>query len=372
MDINKKEYQDKIIRAIPRRPHGRLHILPRIGKTRIIIEVIKRERFQSILWVTPSRTLADEDIPKEFKTWGAEEYLSKLTTTTYRSFNKKVGHYDLIVLDEEQCVTINNTKSIRSGAISFNCILAMTGTPSKSFIKNQIYHSLKLNIIYETDLKDAVNNEIISDYEIVAVELELDDNKSIEIKTKTGSFKTSEKDQYDYYNNLAEEEIDRGRYTGWNVLKRARLIYDSPTKLKEAKRLLKDLEGSKIVFCSSIKQAEEISKYTYHSKTTDKYLKKFNQNKIDTLTMVNSGGVGHTFRNVDHVILVQTSNNFNGDSVQKIFRGLLKEGDKKSRIWVLYIKDTVDHRWARRTLQMFSKEKIKILRNGEIQEQEIK
>lgn len=79
---------------------GTYLIAPRVGKTRILIEIIKKFKYKKILWVTPNTKLRDEDIPNEFIKWKAKTYLSKTNIVCYSSLKKQSGEYDLIVLDK--------------------------------------------------------------------------------------------------------------------------------------------------------------------------------------------------------------------------------------------------------------------------------
>ena len=103
--------QKEIVDFLDPKPHGRLLLAPRLGKTKLIIDIIKKNNPQSILWVTPMPHLADEEIPAEFETWKAKKFLSKLKTTTWKSLNKLKGHYTTIILDEEQFATELNTST---------------------------------------------------------------------------------------------------------------------------------------------------------------------------------------------------------------------------------------------------------------------
>ena len=79
---------------------GTYLIAPRFGKTKVVIELIKKFKYKKILWVTPNTKLRGEDIPNEFIKWKAKTYLSKTNIVCYSSLIKQSGEYDLIVLDK--------------------------------------------------------------------------------------------------------------------------------------------------------------------------------------------------------------------------------------------------------------------------------
>ena len=62
-DKEKSELQKEIVDGLPLCPHGRLILAPRVGKSKIAIDIIKKEKPKSILWVTPSAELAEIDEP---------------------------------------------------------------------------------------------------------------------------------------------------------------------------------------------------------------------------------------------------------------------------------------------------------------------
>lgn len=97
----KDKVQKLILQEIGSNPHGLLLLAPRIGKTKIGIDIIKRDKPKKILWITPSTKLRDKDIPEEFATWKAKTYLKKATIVCWASLSSVKGHYDLIIMDEK-------------------------------------------------------------------------------------------------------------------------------------------------------------------------------------------------------------------------------------------------------------------------------
>ena len=89
-------------------------------------------------------------------------------------------------------------------------------------------------------------------------------------------------------------------------------LKNSPTKIRVAKKLLSKVTGRTIIFCPTIKIAQELCKNTYHSKTNDKDLKKFINQEIEIISMVNSGGTGYTYNNVKNLIIMQADSDSNG------------------------------------------------------------
>ena len=321
--------------------------------------LIKRDKPKSILWVTPTTELAEKDIPGEFVKWHGKSYIKKLTCITWRGLEKAEGHYDLIVLDEEQFITKNNSKKLRNGELSYNNIISMTGTPSREFDKYILYKALNLEVLYELSVVEATNLDILSNYIINVVNIEMSSDLDIEIKTKNHSFKTSETKNYVYLSSQVEDSDPGDRF--FKIINRLRAIQESKSKFKVGKYLMDNLLGRKIIFCPRAKQAEDICENFYHGKSDSKSLEKFINGSIDSIAMVNKGGTGYTYKEVDHIILLQADSDKSGLTSQKIARALLKQKDHLAIIWIICLKGTQDEKWVDRTLDRFDREKVRYI-----------
>jgi hypothetical protein len=98
--------------------------------------------------------------------------------------------------------------------------------------------------------------------------------------------------------------------------------------------------------------------YTYHSKTNNEDLLSFVNGEINSISMVNSGGIGFTYKEVDDLFLVQADSDINGYTSQKICRALLKQPNHKVNIWIFNLLGTKDEKWVKSALQNFKPEKI--------------
>ncbi len=369
--IEKKDARDllleELVTKLPKNPHGRLLLAPRSAKTRIMIELIKRDNPNSVLWITPSRKLANEDIYSEFDKWNASSYKNRVKTNTYRSLEKESGYFDWIILDEEQALTELNSENLLCGKLKYGNIISMTGTNTKHYHKNKIYDALNLNVLHTVTINQAVNEEILSDYLPFVVSCDLNRSKDIKIEYKNGSFYSSEYDQYMFHHNRTENAISIGS-SAVKKFSMARLnaIKNSPTKIRVAKKLLSKVTGRTIIFCPTIKIAQELCKNTYHSKTNDKDLKKFINQKIDIISMVNSGGTGYTYNNVKNLIIMQADSDSNGLTSQKVCRALLKEDGKIPNVIFIMLNNTKDVVWVEKALQRFDSSKINYIKEEEL------
>lgn len=362
--------QKEIVDFLDPKPHGRLLLAPRLGKTKLIIDIIKKNNPQSILWVTPMPHLADEEIPAEFETWKAKKFLSKLKTTTWKSLNKLKGHYTTIILDEEQFATELNTSTLLSGELTADYIISMTGAQTKHENKTIIYDRLNLPVLYKFDINEAVDVGILSNYSIKVVEIAMDNELNVEAGNKTKKFMTSESANYNYLTKAMQSALNQRRPDAkFKILNRMRAVYNSKTKTEAAKTIIENEKGRKLMFCASIKQAEELCKNTYHSKTDNTNLKAFIKGDIDEVSMVNTGGVGTTYKGIDHLLMTQADSDNNGLTTQKICRTLLYQENYEATVWILCLVGTQDEKWVKSALENFDPSKVEYIRYNNLKQQ---
>lgn len=355
--------QKEIVDTIQNGESGRLLLAPRVGKSKITIDLIKREKPGSILWVTPSIKLAEEDIPEEFTTWKAKSYLKKLTTCTWMGLHKMRGHFDVIYLDEEQFATENNIEPLLSGQLTCNVLRTLTGTPSKHDHKKDLYKSLQLKVLVNLNINSAVDLGLLANYKIKVVEVDMGTDKNIEAGNAKKRFMTSEESQYKYLHNTAQQSIfGQRKDMMFRILARMRAIKDSPAKTEAATWLLDKLSGRKLTFASTIKQAEKLCEHTYHSKTDNVDLQKFMAGEINEIAMVNAGGTGFTYKEIDYQLLTQVDSDKNGLTSQKIARTLLNQENYEATIILLSLIGTQDEKWVASVLENFDESKVEYIR----------
>lgn len=281
-------------------------------KTKICLTQLKKEKVKKVLWVTPSTKLRDEDIPNEFIKWKAKVLLRNADIICYASLEEQIGEYDVIVLDEYQYITEANTQPLFDGSIKFKRIIGLSGTHPKHIEKQMILDRLRLSVVAKVDIDEAAEKGLIADYEINIVNCETDAiNKNIKAGNKVKSWMQTEREAYAY--------LSRNIFKPFFSIKRLRLIYDSPTKEQVANKLISLIKGRKMVFCSSIAQAERLGKgNTFHSKRNDTKLQEFIRKEIDELYCVNSGGIGFTYEDVEDFIIIQANSDKKGETTQKL------------------------------------------------------
>lgn len=355
--------QNQILDNLLYPTHGLLKLAPRVGKTKLGIEIIKKEKPYKILWVTPNTKLRDEDIPAEFKQWKALSYLRKTDIICYASLSNHTGNYDKIILDEYQDLTVSNAEPLLNGKIKYETILGLSGTHPKHKEKQDLYDMLGLQTLSEMSIDEAVENKLIAPYKIKVIELDLDSkDKYIVGGSKAKPFMQTERSRYDYLTKLINMKLFSGQpVPKFFYLNRMRFLYNLKSKHDFAKKFISQLRGRTLIFTGSIAQAEDLCKNTYHSKTDDTKLQKFLKGEINTLACVNAGGVGYTYTDVNNFVITQINSNGKGDSTQKIARSLVLQEGYEAVIYILVVKNTVDEDWLKKVLNDFDKDKVEYL-----------
>lgn len=361
MQKSKTEIQDEIVELLGPRPHGIADLSPRIGKTRIGIQVIKRDRPKKILWVTPDVKLRDVDIPQEFVQWKAKTFLSKTNIVCWASLAKVKGHYDMVVFDELQYITETNSKPFFNGNATFGNIICLTGTVPEDLEKLSLIEALRLSTLHKVSIDEAQEAGLVADYGINVIVTYLDSKqKRIKAGNKDKPFYQTELDAYKYMNSkILKMLYSRGSVPAFMYIQRMNFIKNLPSKSDIARKLFETLPGRTLIFCSSIEQAETFSRYTHHSKKKDtKHFEAFIEGSIPKLACVNSGGVGSTYRGVDNFIVVQSDNNKNGNITQKIARSLVYQENYKANIYLIAVAETADIDWVKKSLKDFDSSKV--------------
>lgn len=361
MQKSKTEIQDEIVDLLGVKPHGIADLSPRIGKTRIGIQVMKRDKPKKILWVTPDVKLRDVDIPQEFVEWKAKTFLNKTTIVCWASLAKIKGHYDMVVFDELQNITEINSKPFFNGNVTYGNILCLTGTVPKDVNKLALIARLQLETLHKVSIDEAQIAGLVADYGINVIVTYLDSKqKRIKAGNKDKPFLQTELAAYSYLNSkIIKMLYSRGSVPAFMYIQRMNFIKNLPSKRDIAYKLFNTLPGRTLIFCSSIEQAEAFSEYTHHSKkkdTTD--YDNFIEGSIPKLACVNSGGVGSTYRGVDNFIIVQSDNNKNGNITQKIARSLVHQEGYKANIYLIAVAETADMDWVKKSLEDFDSSKV--------------
>ena len=278
--------------------------------------------------------------------------------TTYLSLNKhNPSDYDLLILDE--CHSLLDTHRAFLGMFTGR-ILGLTGTPPRyeRSEKGQIVAEY-CPMLYHYITDDAVDDQILNDYQICVHMLELSDSNTFKVETKSRTFYTSERKNYQYWTKRIMQAETKKQEQIASVM-RMRAMMDYVTKEDYTRNLMGTMTEKTIVFCNTQEQSDRICKYSYHSSNPDseENLEQFRKGKINQLSCVLQLNEGVNIKNLKAGIIMHAYGNERKSS-QRIGRLLRLNPDDTAEIHILCYNDTVDVKWVREALKDFDPKKIK-------------
>lgn len=308
-----------------------LLILPTgYGKSLMGMDLCLRDNPHSILIVVP-RVVLIQNWKDEFKKWGNDEYLDRVTFSTYAGLHKVPnirGHFSCVILDEAHHVTprVQNLLTY----ITYDKIIMLSAT-----VKRDLKYDLKDMFpdlyCYKVNMKEAIENEVLPDPMVYLLPLTLDSKYDTEKIVKHSSGKTSVvcpyKDRWSYMRNKnikltikctqlqksveMDNEINfwKGKYmrtrnemfkNKWLHLAGQRLKWLSNLKNPIVLNLLALFKNERVLtFCNSIEQTVELGRNCINSKNKDavKVLESFNKGDIRHITACNMLNEGMNLSN---------------------------------------------------------------------------
>jgi superfamily II DNA or RNA helicase len=372
MDPKSRMQTEALNSVINNNGSGVLSICTGGGKTKIAIDYSKHlyTDQSNFLWVTPTRKLRDRAIPDEFVKWQSQYVYERFQRFCYASINKITGqHFDLVVLDEGHNITPENSNFFKNNTVDRILLLSAT-VPKDSEKQRIIFNDLGLKVIYDLPLDKAVSLGIVSPYIINVIRVPLDNKvKYIEAgNKKTGTFYNTEYNQYQWYQKIINDLPIGTPIPKWLVNKRMNLIYNSLAKEQLSRIVMNQIPSNDryLIFCGSIKQAEKLCEYTFHSKRNDSDYNDFVNQKINKLAVIDSLNEGDNIPLLDKSIIVQLKSN-PAPLIQRIGRNIRLRDNHRAVIYILVAKDTQDEIWLESAINKIDSNNIKYFNyNGKL------
>ncbi len=363
MTLTREEIQDDCIgHWIENNCRTIVNIGTGVGKSLILIRAIdyalKGDSLSKALIVAHTEESRDVTLPDEFKKWGKEDLLLRCDIVCYASLKNIKEDYTIAAFDEAHYLTENNSQFL------------YTNTPQKLIFLTATLPSEqeKLDIIfdfaearYSLHVDKAIKENILNDYKLHVVYVDLDDQKLNTRPYKTKGWMT-EKKAYNDVSRKIEFFQNSGQYKLAEMmrLKRMHLLYDSDSKLQaaiKAKKVFTNKNKRFIMFCGSTKMADKLSNYTYHSKSSRKSYESFINGSVNELASVKKIKEGANIPELDGAIIVQlNSKELNiTQMIGRLLRG--KVGTTKPII-VIVVRDSIDMVWFQKATLNFDQSKI--------------
>lgn len=266
---------------------GILFLCPRFGKCRVGIKIMQKLKAKSVLIAYPDKKIKqswEEDLEK------LEYHDSDITYTTHLSLWKYIGQkFDLVILDECHLLSEAQLDACRDVLSSNKTVLALTGSLAQETEK-VLYNSLNLSVVAEYSIEKAIEEGIITDYQITVIKTPLD---STTLQT-FGNKRKTEKQRFDDFTYLIDQAEKNHRDTKFLRIMRMRVVQNSIAKLRKTKEVLEKLKSERIlVFCGTIASAESLGIPSFHSKSKDKNVfEDFVKGKEEKLAVVKIGNTG--------------------------------------------------------------------------------
>ena len=339
--------------------YGILNLCPRFGKIYTTINILEKLPANiSILIAYPDLKIKSS-WEEDFK---ARKYKNQnITYTTHLSLKKHTEiQYDLIVLDEIHLLSEAQIEVVKEMIKTHDKVLGLTGTLS-SWTERTLQDELQMSVLATYPIEKAIEEGVITDYEITVITTPLDDVIKYNYK---GKWKT-EKKQFDAYGWVINQLDLKGQATMFLRLARMRIIQNSVAKLQLTKRLLAQHKDERVlVFCGVTAIADQLDIPVYHSKAGDKQVfEDFAAGKGNHLAVVKIGNTGVTYKPLNRVIINYFDSN--GENLaQKINRCMAMEyntPDKKAHIYIVSSTEDVEKKWLKSALEFFDKSKIKYI-----------
>lgn len=359
--MTREEIQQTALETIRDKKQAGINVSMGVGKTYIGLQDMRLCYHDTVTYlvVVPTNSIL-QGWKDEIEKHGMQGLLEHITFSTYRSLNKQENTFDVVYLDECHSLKFSHGHWLTAHVAKGGRLIGMTGTYPK-YMKTEKGKMCDHFIpkLYEYEMDDAVDDNILNDYEIVVHQLKLDHNKTLKKSGKNGDWITSEAVDYQYWCRQIED-CYHGAEMKLRIL-RMKAMQSYPSKIAYVKKLLSSQTDKTIVFVNYKKQADEVSPYIHYSgkkKISEANLEKFKTGEILELAAVEQLSQGINIPDLKVGIISHAYAN-NRQASQKIGRLLRLNPDDKATIHILCYVDSIDKNWVTSALEGLNKERIR-------------
>lgn len=355
-DIRDQLQQEAVEQYLNGNPKTCFNISVRFGKTRLGIMIMQAIKAKRVLILYPEVNIkkAWED---EFEKmgWKPEE----VTFSTYLSISKYVDEkYDFIIGDEIHKASENALFNLDNLLTDNKRFLGLSGTYSEA-TKTDLWVMCRLRISHEYNTENAIEDNIVANYEVNVITFNVDTINQYLKKTKYKQWMTTEAKELAYLTKVLDTAKASGRDMKFPALNRMRFINKLPSLKRNTQILMHHLKDKRyLLYGADTDFVDGLGIPTHHSKNMkEDNLRKFQDGEINQLGLVQLASQGVTFKNLDTVVI--TNINSNSENLfQKLGRTLLQEGSKVSQIYILCTDQPFQKKWLDAALTDIPREKI--------------
>jgi superfamily II DNA or RNA helicase len=339
------------------------------GKSKVAVDLIKHyyedwQKLPRVGLIVPTEKLRDENWEEEFTKWKAQEYFTNIAALCYASGSKVKGEkLDLLILDEVHRTTELSSEFFGNNQV--NKVIALTATPPTEQDKIELLENQGIKLVYELSLDQAVRFGFVAPYKITVITVPLNSTlKNVKGGNKKNPFYQTEQAAYDYAStNIENMKPLGGQRLQFAILRRMHLIYGLQSKTDVIKYLLEKVvpwEERSLIFCSNIKQAEEVCSTSFHSKSKDDAYQLFKEGKINRLSCVKALDEGVNFVGLDSAIIGQVNSKERG-LVQRIGRLIRYRPGHQAHIYIVMARGTQDEKWLESATENLDENQIEYI-----------
>lgn len=328
-----------------------------VGKTLVGLKHMERNTtpLMKCLVVAPKKSIF-QSWKDDAERFSMEHLLGRVVFTTYLSLNKHdPREYAAVYLDEAHSLLDSHRGFLQ---LYKGKVLGLTGTPPKfsNSEKGKLVNEF-CPVVFTFKADEAIENNILNDYQIVVHELELGNEKVFTVATKNGGhFTTSEQQNYNYWCNRLD--TGSGPVHIMRVM-RMKAMMEYPSKEAYTEKLMESIQTKCIVFANTQDQADRLCDYSYHSNNpqSDTNLDLFKTGMIKKLSTVLQLSEGVNIPDLKQGIIMHAYGN-ERKAQQRIGRLLRLNPDDRSIIHILCYVNTVDEKWVKDALEGLDQSKI--------------
>lgn len=335
---------------------GCIDVAQRVGKTFIAGNMIKTNcEGEKILIAYPDNQIVSS---WELAFKELDINTENIVLTNFSSLKKYVDNQWFIFFIDEVHDAGSEKELENIGKIIDNSIysLGMSGTLSQE-TKNRLWELFGMKVFLTYSAEQAISDGIISDYSITIHKAYLDD--VIKTKNKQGKLLT-EKKKYDNYSFVIEKMKREKKNFMFLALQRNSLAQKSIGKRKKCLELLKQMKDKRvIIFTGFSEQADNLGIPSFHSKSKEDNMLRFNNLEFNHLALANMGRIGKSYQNLDSIILLSWTGN-EEDVFQRVSRAMLLDYKTKiADIHLICIQENSEIKKLEKALSLLDQNKIK-------------